>query len=91
METKRTGRRPIGEIRMTQSDYSRRYREKMKRTGNPTGDDMKTITFAALKGAWINISYQTVCSLHGAVRREAVERGFDPDAAESKFRESMTQ
>ena len=91
METKKLGRKPIGEVRMTNAELCRRYREKRRSKGEPTSDDLRAMTYAALKGAWINISYQAVCSLHDAVRREAVERGFDPDSAESRFREAMTQ
>lgn len=89
METKGRGRRPIGESRMTQADYSRRYREKMKRHGNPTGDELKAITHSALKAAWTQIPYITTGALYDAVRAEARCRGLDPEQAVMKFDEAM--
>lgn len=91
MGAKGSGRRPIGEGRMTQADYSRRHRQKIKRLSGPTKRDLEGITYTALRESWRQLSYQAMCALYDAARAEAVSKGFDPDDAEKQLKEAMTK
>lgn len=91
MEIKKRGRKPITGTAMTQSERYQRYKSKKKNLGDPTSYEMRAITYAALKEAWIDVTYLTTVSLYNAVRKEAMKRGLDPDVAEIKFKEAMTQ
>ncbi|NUB23334.1 hypothetical protein [Azospirillum brasilense] len=92
METKETrGRKPIAGQVMTQSEYYQRYKEKKKRLGDPNSYEMRAITYAALKRAWVSVPYMSLVELYGAVEKEAVERGLDPGLVVERFREAMTQ
>lgn len=91
MEIKKRGRPTITGKPLTQSETYRRYREKKNKLGDPTSYEMRAITYAALKNAWINVDYMTTGSIYQVVRKEAVERGLDADVVEIKFKEAMTQ